>query len=82
VKLFRKDGGEKMTEAPDIIGIFPNKGDKGTEWTATAMASGEADVLKFSWDHYTDQILKRLSMDEQKAFVASLKNNAKKHFWH
>lgn len=82
LKLFRKASGEKIINSPDIVGIFPNKGEKGVEWTATAMASGEAELLKFSWDHYTDQLVKRLSRDDRKAFVDSLKANAAKHFWH
>ncbi len=82
VKLLRKDVGEKIVTAPDLIGIFPNKGDKGKEWSATAMADGEADILQFSWDYYSDQLVKRLSREEQHAYVASIKNNRAKHFWH
>ena len=82
LKLYRKDGAETIKSAPDIMGIFLNKGDKGTEWTATAMASGESEVLKFSWDQYTERLVKRLTRDERHAFVASAKNNATKHFWH
>jgi len=80
--LFRQNEGEKNIDAPNIAGIFPSKGDKGTEWSATAMANGEADVLKFSWDKYMAQIVRRLTRDEQQAYVASMKNNASKHFWH
>ena len=81
LKLFRKDGGERTLTAPDIIGIFPVKNEKGKEWSATAMGKGRAEVLKFAWDLYTDQIVDRLSHEEQKQFVASLKNNASKHLW-
>ncbi|MBI2434452.1 MAG: hypothetical protein HYV26_16465 [Candidatus Hydrogenedentes bacterium] len=82
LKLYRKDGGERHAEAPDIVGIFPNKSETGVEWSATAMANGPAVVLRFSWEQYTAQIVKRLTRDEQKAFVSTLKNNAGKHFWH
>jgi hypothetical protein len=58
--------------------IFPNKSEKGIEWSATVMASGGATVLKFSWD----EVVKVLSLDEQKDFVTSMKKNASKHFWH
>ncbi len=82
LKLLRKALQEVILTAPNIVGIFPNKSEKGTEWSATVMASGEATVLKFSWDDYTDQIVKVLGRAEQKDFVASMKKNAKKHFWH
>ena len=82
LKLIRKDVGAKSTSAPDLIGIFPNKGEKGKEWSATAMADGEADILRFSWDHYSNQLVKRLSRDEQVAFMTSIKKNGAKHFWH
>ncbi len=82
LKLFRSDKNEKEVVAPDIIGIFPNKADRGTDWTATAMANGEAEVLKFSWETYTQELTRRLKRDEQAALVASIKNNAKRHFWH
>ena len=81
IKLLRKDVGERPISAPDLIGIFPNKGDKGKEWSATAMADGEADILRFSWDHYSDQLVKRLTREEQLALVASIKKNGAKHFW-
>jgi len=82
LKLFRKGEGEKIIDTPNIAGIFPNKSDKITEWTATAMASGQAELLKFSWDKYIAVILKVLSRDEQVAFVASVKKNVSKHFRH
>src|SRR5690606_18560055 len=82
IKLFRKEQGERVRSAPDLIGIFPNKNEKGADWTATAMAKGQAEVLRFSWDDYADQLVSRLSPEEQRQFVASLKNNAAKHFWH
>ena len=78
LKLIRKDVGAKSTSAPDLIGIFPNKGEKGKEWSATAMADGEADILRFSWDHYSNQLVKRLSRDEQVAFMTSIKKKKSK----
>mgnify|MGYP001256736768 CR=1 FL=1 len=82
LKLLRTSANEVILSAPNILGIFPNKSDKGTEWSATAMANGEATVLKFSWDEYTDQLVKNLTRDEQKDYVASMKKNGSKHFWH
>lgn len=82
LKLLRKASPEILLSAPNIVGIFPNKSDKGTEWSATVMASGEATLLKFFWDDYTDQLTTALSRDEQKGYIASMKKNASKHFWH
>ena len=82
LKLFRSDKSEKELNAPDIIGIFPNKSDRGTDWSATAMANGEAEVLKFSWETYTQELTRRLKREEQTALVASIKNNGKRHVWH
>lgn len=82
IKLFRKDRSEKTVNAPDLVGIFPANTDRGVEWTATAMANGEAEVLKFSWEQYTKELTRRLSREEFQALKASIKNNASKHFWH
>lgn len=81
LRLFRNDGREKLLDPPNIVGIFPYESDKGKLWSATAMADGEAEVLKFSWDAYTSQIMKRLDREEQKAFVRSIKDNGSKHVW-
>ena len=82
LKLLRKDGKEKILSAPNLLGIFPNKGEKGKDWSATAMASGPATLLKFSWEQFTEHLLRNLSRDEQKAYIDSIKQNAGKHFWH
>lgn len=82
VRLFRKDQSERILEAPDILGIFPGKAEKGLEWTATAMAKGQAEVLQFSWETYSDELVRRLSKEDQQAFVASIRAHAKEHFVH
>ncbi|MFP6584342.1 MAG: hypothetical protein VCD00_17545 [Candidatus Hydrogenedentota bacterium] len=82
LKLIRSDGQEFNLSAPNILGIFPNKTDKGTEWTATAMANGAASLLKFSWGPYSDQLSNNLSAKEHQEYIASLKGNGSKHFWH
>lgn len=82
LRLFRKDKSEKIIEAPDIVGVFPNKSEKSQEWSATAMAQGSAEVLKFSWEQYSDQLVRRLSRDEQETYINSLRDNRSKHFLH
>lgn len=82
VKLIREGKNDKIIEAPNIIGIFPGKAEKGTEWTATVMAHGEADILMFSWEQYTSELVHRLSREEQHKLIASIKENGAHHFWH
>jgi hypothetical protein len=82
IKIFRQYHNETIVSAPNIIGIFPRKGEKGTEWSATAMPVGEAEVLQFSWDEYSDALVDRLTREEQMAFIGSIKANQNKHFWH
>ena len=52
------------------------------EWSGTASASGETEILKFSWPDYINALVKRLSKDDQANLVKSIKSNAAKHFWH
>lgn len=82
VKLLREHKQDIDISAPNILGIFPNKAEKGTEWSATVMANGQSTILKFSWDLYTDALVKSLTPEEQQAYIASLKTNGAKHFWH
>jgi hypothetical protein len=82
IKLFRKNQNEMIVQSPNIIGIFPGKGEEGTEWSATAMPNGEAELLQFSWQQYSDELVAHLTREEQQDFVGSIKTNAKKHFWH
>lgn len=82
LKLYKKEKGEKIIQVPDIVGVFPGKSEKGAEWTATAMANGEAELLKFSWDQYSAELVRRLTREEQHAYVASIKEHGAKHFWH
>lgn len=82
LRLMRRHEHELILAAPNILGIFPGKNENGKEWTATAMAEGDAEVLKFSWERYTRELTSRFSRDEQNQIIGSFKNNAKKHFWH
>ncbi len=80
VKLSRGPGKEIFYEAPHLIGVMP-KPDPALLWTATASAEEGVEVLSFSWNSYTRK-LDRLSKDDQRAFVASMKAHAGEHFWH
>ena len=72
---------EKVVSAPNIIGIMPNnKPDR--VWSASARADGDAEVLAFSWIEYGEKLKERLTKNELIQFFESLKNNAKRHFWH
>lgn len=82
MKLIRAGKGEKPVEGLDIIGVFPSKSDKQYKWSATCVAAGDVELLCFSWDKYTSLLGRRLSKEERKQLVESMKNNAKMHFWH
>ena len=82
IKVFRQEKGEKTVKAPDMVGIFPSPSDKEAIWSATGMANGEAEVLKFNWEFYTEQLMKRLSREDLNALIKSIGNNKAKHFWH
>lgn len=82
IKVFRQEKGEKTVKAPDMVGIFPGTADKAAIWSATAMANGEAEILKFDWEFYTEQLMKRLSREDRHALIKSIGNNKAKHFWH
>lgn len=81
-KLLRPQQEEITLDAPNIAGIFPGKSDKAREWSATLMANGEAELLKFSWPKYLGELSKRLTTTQQQSFVESIKRNADKHFWY
>ncbi len=82
LNLARTGKGEKIVASPDIVGIFPAKSEEPPKWSATAIAIEPARILQFSWGQYTRRLAKRLSKDDQKALIQSIKNNASKHFWH
>ena len=82
VKLIKERMEETIIKAPDVMGIFPGKSEKAAEWTATAMAQGEAEVLKFSWEEYVPELIRRLSNEDQAAFIGSIRKNARKSFVH
>lgn len=82
LRLYRKESGEKILQAPELVGIFPGKAERAATWSATAMANGEAEVLRFSWEKYMGQLVKRLDRAEQQAFATSVQQNAAKHFRH
>lgn len=82
LKLIRAGKGEKEVEALDIVGIFPAKSEEPLKWSATCLANGHAELLKFSWDQYVKILGKRLTKEERNQLVDSMKANAGKHFWH
>lgn len=71
----------RVVSAPDIIGIMPNYKPERL-WSASARASGEVDLLAFSWFEYGEALQGLLSREEMKLFFESMKYNAKRHFWY
>lgn len=80
IVLIWKTGEERTVSAPNIIGVMPNhKPDR--MWSASARASGDVELLTFSWLEYDKKLRDKLSPQEMNEFFSSLKNNGKKHFW-
>ena len=71
----------RVVSAPNIIGIMPNNKPVRL-WSASARASDEADLLAFSWIEYGEALHGLLYREEMKQFFDSMKQNAKRHFWH
>ena len=81
ISLIWQGADERVVAAPNIIGVMPNnKPDR--IWSASAIANGDAELLAFSWLEYSDKLRERLTNQELTQFFESLKNNAKRHFWH
>lgn len=81
ISLIWQGADERVVAAPNIIGVMPNnKPDR--IWSASAIANGDAELLAFSWIEYSDKLRERLTNQELTQFFESLKNNAKRHFWH
>lgn len=81
ISLIWQGADEKVVSAPNIIGIMPNNKPERI-WSASARANGDAELLAFSWIEYNGKLKERLTNQETKQFFESLKNNAKRHFWH
>ena len=64
-----------------ILGVMPNFNAE-QQWSATAFAHGDVELLKFSWQEYMALLKQRLTQEEQGQFVESLKANAKACFLH
>lgn len=81
LKLAKGIGHEKTYESPNLVGIMP-KQDPSQTWTATAIAQGDVEVFTFSWKTFTAKLQERLTSDEQRRLVDSMKRNAAGHFWY
>lgn len=71
----------RVVSSPNIIGIMPNNKPERL-WSASARAGDEADLLAFSWLDYGEALRELLSREDMKRLFESMKNNAKRHFWH
>ena len=71
----------RVVSSPDIIGIMPNNKPERL-WSASARAGDEADLLAFSWLDYGEAFQALITREEMKQLFESMKNNAKRHFWH
>lgn len=81
LKLAKSRGTEKRFEAPNLVGIMP-KYEPGLTWRATAIAQNNVEAFTFSWKTYTGKLQERLTAEEQRQMVDSMKQNASEHFWH
>lgn len=81
VSLSWKEAQTRVVSAPNIIGIMPNEKPERV-WSASAHSSDESDLLAFSWIEYGEALQGLLSREEMEQFFESMKNNAKRHFWH
>ena len=81
IRLVREDGREWVVKAPNIVGVMPRH-EPSQQWTATATPSEDAEMLGFSWQQYMERLQERLSHEEQRQLVDSMKAHASEHFWH
>ena len=65
--------------APDILGILPEF-DPELRWTASAIARGSIEVLRFAWLELNALFAQRSTLREQALFAEALRANSKHHF--
>lgn len=79
VRLVTTNFPPRVVEAPDIVGVMPAF-EPGAQWSATATAQSDVDLLRFSWQEYMAMLERRLSQDELDRFVRAVGANAPRHF--
>lgn len=80
VRIIKQNVTDKQVKAPGLLGVMP-KHDASLRWSATAIAQGDVELFTFSWQTYTKKLEERLTRDERRQLVESIKNNGKSHFW-
>ena len=81
IRLVWPEGENRIINAPNILGVMPNH-DPALQWTATAVADDDGEVLLFSWKRYIETIKERLSHNDENEVARSMRANANAHFWH
>jgi len=67
--------------APDNIGVMPEF-DPELRWSASAVAQGQVELLRFSWLVYNKLLEQRLSEADRQQLVAAIKAAGKACFMH
>lgn len=81
IRLVKTNYPPRIVDAPDVIGVMP-RFDPGLQWSATATAQGDAQLLRFSWQEYTAMLQRRLTQQEYALFTQVIDANALAHFIH
>lgn len=67
--------------APDLLGVMPEFNPE-LRWTASAVARGAVETLRFAWLELNALFVQRSSQKEQGLFAAAVRSNASSHFMH
>jgi CRP-like cAMP-binding protein len=70
-----------VVTAPNVIGVMPAF-DAGLRWSATAIARGPVQVLKFSWLNFMAMLEQRLSTEDLRQFTNAVQASAGSYFAH
>lgn len=81
IELTRRNQGSVEVPAPNILGVVVEF-DPNRQWTATAVAKGDVELLKFTWLQYKAMLEERLSPPELQQFNEAVQASAKEHFEH
>jgi hypothetical protein len=81
IRLKREHQPPKDISAPEILGIIP-KPDLALKWSATAVATGEVEILKFDWATYSATLDNSLTPGERESVSKAFEAAAADHFAH
>lgn len=70
-----------IRKAPDLLGVLPEF-DPDLRWTASAVARGPVEALKFSWLEFNALFGQRATPESRERLLEAVRNNAAAHFLH